>query len=63
MLVPNKPANWLNLNEGDNVIKVFLECSLQLHAVEEVILVKNRTEQYTIVDKVSSKLWISLVFE
>lgn len=55
MLVPNKPANWL--------IKVSLECSLQLHAVEEVILVKNRTEQYTIVDKVSSKLWISLVFE
>lgn len=56
MLVPNKPTNWLNQNEGDNVVKVFLECSLQLHAVEEVILVKNRTEQYTIVDKVSSKL-------
>ena len=32
-------------------------------AVEEAILVKNRPEQYTIVDKVSSKLWITLVFE
>lgn len=63
MLIPNKPAYWLNQNEGDNVMKVFLQCSLQLHVVEEVILVKNRTEQYTIADKVSSKLWISLVFE